>query len=63
MTSRVLDDAIRRIVREEIAANEMRRIAGERSPALGDETPGAAPGGLRPPPGAIFLAAQGEGDR
>lgn len=63
MISRLMEDDIRRIVREEIAADEMRRIAGGNSPTLGDEPPGAAPGGLRPPPGAIFLAVQGEGDR
>lgn len=63
MIGRQMEDDIRRIVREEIAGDEMRRIAGERSPALGDETPGAAPGGLRPPPGAIFLAARSEAAR
>lgn len=63
MISRLMEEDIRRIVREEIAADEMRRIAGGKSPTLGDEPPGAGPGGLRPPPGSIFLSARGKVDR
>lgn len=51
--SRIDEEEIRRIVREEIAADELRRIEQER-PAMPSQP--AVPGVRTSPPGTVFLS-------
>lgn len=54
MISREMEEAIRQIAREEIALDEMRRIAqGQENPAQALQP--AVPGVMPTPPGTVFL--------
>lgn len=56
MISRADEESIRQMMREEIALDEMRRIAQQSSQERRDTAPQpAVPGVMPSPPGAVFL--------
>lgn len=59
MIPRDMEEDIRRIVREEIAHDEMRRIENERPPEERfPPAPATAVPGVQPPPGTVFLSRE-----
>lgn len=58
MISRIMEEEIRQIVREEIAADELRKIEQEhRAPRSRPAVPG-----VQPPPGTEFFTGQARQD-
>jgi hypothetical protein len=61
MISRIEEETIRQIVREEIAADELRRLAEKSSQERSDPAPTPAVPGVMPSrPGTVFLGRQGK---